>query len=170
MTIKQIKELRALEKHNSEVARVQKLYEYENEARQQGYNLIAGVDEAGRGSLAGPMLVAAVILPPNIFIDHLNDSKKLTHNIRERLYDEIIKNAISYSYICVDIDEGRLYCKRIVLFCHKMSIYLLSFRTKYNEGFKLCKEIFLLEMELIYNSEVLTSTQILPFYIECLLT
>lgn len=105
MTIKQIKELRALEKHNIEVARVQKLYEYEDEARQQGYNLIAGVDEAGRGSLAGPMLVAAVILPPNIFIDHLNDSKKLTHNIRERLYDEIIEKAISYSYVCVDIEE-----------------------------------------------------------------
>ena len=112
MTIKELKELRALEKHNNEVLRVQKLYEYEDEARQQGYKLIAGVDEAGRGSLAGPMLVAAVILPPNIFIDHLNDSKKLTHNIRERLYEEIVKSAISYKAICVnieDIDKYNIY-------------------------------------------------------------
>ncbi len=104
MTIKEMKALKALEKQNKEFARVQKLYEYENEARSQGYNLIAGVDEAGRGSLVGPMLVAAVILPPNFFIDHLNDSKKLTHNVRERLYDIIIKNAICYAYVCVDVD------------------------------------------------------------------
>ena len=105
MTIKQMKEQRALEKLNNEIARVQKLYEYEDEARRQGFNLIAGVDEAGRGSLAGPMIVAAVILPPNLFIDHLNDSKKLTHKIRERLYEEITKNAISYYAFCVDIDQ-----------------------------------------------------------------
>ena len=105
MTIKQIREQRALEKLNNEIARVNKLYEYENEARQQGFNLIAGVDEAGRGSLAGPMLVAAVILPPNIFIDHLNDSKKLTHKMRDKLYDEIISKAISYSTVCVEIEQ-----------------------------------------------------------------
>ena len=99
MTIKQIREQRAIEKLNNEIARVSKLYEYEDEARRQGFNLIAGVDEAGRGSLAGPMLVAAVILPPNIFIDHLNDSKKL------KLYDEIINKAISYSTVCVEIEQ-----------------------------------------------------------------
>ena len=105
MTIKQIKEQKALEKLNNEIARVSKLYEYEDEARRQGFNLIAGVDEAGRGSLAGPMVVAAVILPPNIFIDHLNDSKKLSHKIRERLYDEIIEKAVSYSAVCVEIEQ-----------------------------------------------------------------
>ena len=105
MTIKQIREQRAIEKLNNEIARVSKLYEYEDEARRQGFNLIAGVDEAGRGSLAGPMLVAAVILPPNIFIDHLNDSKKLTHKMRDKLYDEIINKAISYSTVCVEIEQ-----------------------------------------------------------------
>ena len=105
MTIKQIREQRALEKLNNEIARVQKLYEYEDEVRRQGFNLIAGVDEAGRGSLAGPMIVAAVILPPNLFIDHLNDSKKLTHKMRERLYDEIVDKAISYNAVRVDIEQ-----------------------------------------------------------------
>ena len=109
MTIKQLKEQRALEKLNHEILRVKKLYEYEDEVRRQGYNLIAGVDEAGRGSLAGPMVVASVILPPNLFIDHLNDSKKLTHNIREKLYDEIIEKAISYKSICVTIEEIDTY-------------------------------------------------------------
>ena len=105
MTIKQIREQKALEKLNNEIARVSKLYEYEDEARRQGFNLIAGVDEAGRGSLAGSMVVAAVILPPNIFIDHLNDSKKLSHKIRDRLYDEIIDKAISYSAVYVEIEQ-----------------------------------------------------------------
>ena len=109
MTIKQMKEQRALEKLNKEISRVQKLYEYEEEVRRQGYNLIAGVDEAGRGSLAGAMIVAAVILPPNLFIDHLNDSKKLTHNMREKLYAEIIEKAISYTYVCVEIEEIDTY-------------------------------------------------------------
>lgn len=105
MTIKQIRELKALQKYNDELIRVQQLYEYENEVRNLGFNLIAGVDEAGRGSLAGPMLVAAVILPPNLFIDHLNDSKKLTHNMRDKIYDVIIEKAISYAYVKVEIDE-----------------------------------------------------------------
>ncbi len=105
MTIKELKEKKALEKHKAEVERVKKLYEYENEAGKQGYKLIAGVDEAGRGSLAGPMIVAAVILPPNIFIDHLNDSKKLTHNMREKVYTEIVQKAISISHVEVEIEE-----------------------------------------------------------------
>ena len=105
MTIKQLKELRALQKYQNEVARVQHLYEYENEIRKEGFNLIAGVDEAGRGSLVGVMVVAAVILPPNFFIDHLNDSKKLTHNMRDKVYDDIVKNAIDYSYVEVAIEE-----------------------------------------------------------------
>ena len=105
MTIKQIRELKALQKYNNELIRVQQLYEYENEVRNLGFNLIAGVDEAGRGSLAGPMVVAAVILPPNLFIDHLNDSKKLTHNMRDKVYDVIIEKAVSYAYVKVGIDE-----------------------------------------------------------------
>ncbi|MBR1396914.1 MAG: ribonuclease HII [Selenomonadaceae bacterium] len=105
MTIKELRELRAIERRNKEILRVRELYKYENELQREGYNLIAGVDEAGRGSLAGPMVIAAVILPPDLFIDHLNDSKKLTHNMREKLYDIITSNAISFSSICVNIED-----------------------------------------------------------------
>ena len=51
---------------------------YENEARNNGYHVVCGVDEAGRGPLAGPVFAAAVILPQNLMIDGLNDSKKLS--------------------------------------------------------------------------------------------
>lgn len=62
---------------------------YENEARNNGYQIVCGVDEAGRGPLAGPVFAAAVVLPPNLMIDGLNDSKKLSEKKREILYDEI---------------------------------------------------------------------------------
>ena len=112
MTLKELKAQRAIEKYNAEVERVKNLYVCEDELNRQGYKLIAGVDEAGRGSLAGSMIVAAVILPADIFIDHLNDSKKLTHNMREKVYEEIIQKAISYSYAEVsikEIDEKNIY-------------------------------------------------------------
>ena len=112
MTIKEKMKLKSLERQNQERLRVQKLYEIEDSVRENEFTKIAGVDEAGRGSLAGPMVVAAVILPPNLFIDHLNDSKKLTHLQRDRLYDEITAKAISYSAVSVsinDIDEYNIY-------------------------------------------------------------
>ena len=62
---------------------------YENKARNNGYQIICGVDEAGRGPLAGPVFAAAVVLPPNLMIAGLNDSKKLSEKKREILYDEI---------------------------------------------------------------------------------
>lgn len=61
-----------------------------------GYHLIAGVDEAGRGPLAGPVVAAAVILPKNVLINGIDDSKKLSKSRRELLYKEIQKNAIGY--------------------------------------------------------------------------
>ncbi len=64
----------------------------------QGINYLAGVDEAGRGPLAGPVVAAAVILPKNFHHKEINDSKKLSHKQREKLYDLIINNAISYSF------------------------------------------------------------------------
>lgn len=70
---------------------------FEKEARAQGYCLIAGVDEAGRGPLAGPVVAAAVILPEDVFIPGLNDSKKLTPKKRDELYDIIIEKAISWA-------------------------------------------------------------------------
>ena len=86
-------------------ARVHELYKFENEARSAGYNLIAGVDEAGRGSLVGIMTVAAVILPENLYLPKLNDSKKISAHIREKLYDEIILNAVSWSCVEVSVEE-----------------------------------------------------------------
>lgn len=64
----------------------------------QGINILAGVDEAGRGPLAGPVVAAAVILPKNFYDKEINDSKKLSLKQREKLFDVIIENAISYSF------------------------------------------------------------------------
>jgi ribonuclease HII len=81
---------------------------YENEARQKGYQHICGVDEAGRGPLCGPVVAAAVILRSDDPIEGLNDSKKLTENKREVLYDKIKEEAISYGIAyatAAEIDE-----------------------------------------------------------------
>lgn len=72
-------------------------YSYEQNALNKGYKVICGVDEAGRGPLAGPVYAAAVILPLGLEIDGLNDSKKLTEKKREQLFDVICEKAISYS-------------------------------------------------------------------------
>ncbi len=72
-------------------------YEYESKASAMGYGNICGVDEAGRGPLAGPVYAAAVILPQDLVIDGLNDSKKLSEKKRELLYDKVIENAIAWS-------------------------------------------------------------------------
>ncbi|MDP4108433.1 MAG: ribonuclease HII [Bacillota bacterium] len=73
------------------------LYTFEREERQNGNNVICGIDEAGRGPLAGPVYAAAVILNPDDVIEGLDDSKKLSEKKREALYPEIIKRALSYS-------------------------------------------------------------------------
>ena len=81
---------------------------HEDNARAQGYQMICGIDEAGRGPLAGPVAAAAVILPEHCVIEGLNDSKKLTEKKREALYDVICREAIAYAVAMVDhrvIDE-----------------------------------------------------------------
>ncbi len=70
---------------------------YENTVKANGYHSICGIDEAGRGPLAGPVFAAAVILPENAVIDGINDSKKLSEKKREALYDVITKTALSWS-------------------------------------------------------------------------
>lgn len=72
-------------------------YSYEKQAAAKGYKSICGIDEAGRGPLAGPVYAAAVILPMDLEIDGLNDSKKLSEKKREALFDIICEKAISYS-------------------------------------------------------------------------
>ena len=79
--------------------------EYENKAIKNGYKAVCGVDEAGRGPLAGPVCAAAVILPANTIIDGVNDSKKLTEKKREELFDIIKETAISYSVAFASVEE-----------------------------------------------------------------
>lgn len=84
------------------------LYEFERAKRTEGYSVICGVDEAGRGPLAGPVYAAAVILPPDYEIEGVNDSKKLSAQKRERLFDEITVHALAYAVTSCDncvIDE-----------------------------------------------------------------
>ena len=72
-------------------------YSYELKAHENGYKVVCGIDEAGRGPLAGPVFAAAVVLPENYSHPVLNDSKKLSEKKRDAVYDDIIKDAISYS-------------------------------------------------------------------------
>ena len=84
------------------------LWIYEHAAQEQGFELICGVDEAGRGPLAGPVCAAAVILPPDLEIEGLNDSKKLTEKKRDALYDIITEKAVAYGIAMAteqEIDE-----------------------------------------------------------------
>lgn len=79
--------------------------EYEQNALSKGYKAICGVDEAGRGPLAGPVCAAAVILPANTFIDGVNDSKKLSKKKREALFDVIKETAVSYCIAYASVEE-----------------------------------------------------------------
>ncbi len=84
-------------------------FSYENQALSSGYKFICGVDEAGRGPLAGPVCAAAVILPPNCVIDGLNDSKKISEKKREMLFDIIIEKALAYSIAYGSLKEIEEY-------------------------------------------------------------
>ncbi len=80
-------------------------FSYENAARQNGYKYICGVDEAGRGPLAGPVCAAAVILPADVYIEGLNDSKKLSEKKREALYGVITEKAVAYGVAFGTLEE-----------------------------------------------------------------
>lgn len=78
---------------------------YESELKQKGYRCVCGVDEAGRGPLAGNVYAAAVILPENCDIEGINDSKKLSEKKREQLFDIICEKALSYSIGTASVQE-----------------------------------------------------------------
>ena len=78
---------------------------FEKAAAAKGYRRICGVDEAGRGPLAGPVCAAAVILPEGCIIEGVNDSKKLTEKKREQLYDVIIETAVACSVAFGTVEE-----------------------------------------------------------------
>ncbi len=80
------------------------MLDYENKYWDDGLTLVAGVDEAGRGPLAGDLYAAAVILKPGTYIEGINDSKKLSEKQREELFDIIIEKAVCYNIVSVDVD------------------------------------------------------------------
>ena len=78
---------------------------YEKGYMSQGFKMICGVDEAGRGPLAGPVCAAAVIFPEGVFIDEVDDSKKLSEKKREKLFDMIKEKALCYSIAYASVEE-----------------------------------------------------------------
>ena len=93
------------EKEVKERERVSELYRIEDELHKKGIELVGGTDEAERGPLAGPVVAACVILKPDVFIDHLNDSKKLSEKRREEVFKEIVENALSIGVGLSDVAE-----------------------------------------------------------------
>ena len=88
-----------------EIERIKKLKEFENKLYNEGAKYIAGIDEAGRGPLAGPVVVGCVIMKPESFIEYVNDSKKISESKREILYEKITSEAIAWSTGIVDEKE-----------------------------------------------------------------
>ena len=87
-----------------EIERLNLLKEEENKLYEKGIEYICGIDEAGRGPLAGPVVVGAVIMPKDSFIEGVNDSKKISEKKREKIYDQILDEAIAYSIGVIDRD------------------------------------------------------------------
>lgn len=94
---------RKVEKHKQELERLKKLRLYENQYEHLEY--IAGIDEVGRGPFAGPVVTAAVILPKDFMQPYINDSKKLSEEMREKLFDIIMENAIGVGIGIVQSDR-----------------------------------------------------------------
>lgn len=88
-----------------ELLRLKEIKKIEEDLYKKGVNYICGIDEAGRGPLAGPVVVASVIMPKDSMLEGVNDSKKVSEKKREKLYEEIINSAISYSVAIIDQKE-----------------------------------------------------------------
>lgn len=104
--------IKRLEAEDAERARLQKLQAYEQQYYSAGARYIAGIDEVGRGPLAGPLVMAAVILPPHSYLPHLDDSKKLSAARREALYPQILDTALEAAVTIVspsEIDRLNIY-------------------------------------------------------------
>lgn len=86
-----------MESFSEEIKRIDEMRKYELQGYEQGFQLIAGVDEVGRGPIAGPVAAGAVILPPNFFLAEVDDSKKLTAKKRAKLSTYIKKSALSWA-------------------------------------------------------------------------
>ena len=88
-----------------ELLRLQEIQKIERELYQKGVKSICGIDEAGRGPLAGPVVVASVIMPEGSMIEGVNDSKKISEKKREKLYEQIIEEAVAYGVGIIDQNE-----------------------------------------------------------------
>ena len=88
-----------------ELERLTNLKAYEKQLHEKGFKYICGIDEAGRGPLAGPVVIAAVIMPEGSMIEGVNDSKKVSEKKRELLYDKILEEAVSYGVAIIGQDE-----------------------------------------------------------------
>jgi len=146
---------RKIEKLYKERIRIYNLYQYENRLKNEGYSLIAGIDEAGRGSLSGPVVAAAVILPCQLFIPDVKDSKKLTSQKRAELYYSILNKARNVGVGVVDakvIDRiniaqaSFLAMKKAILDLKKAPDYLLV------DGFKI-PQINIFQLPLIKGED-----------------
>lgn len=121
------------------------LKEFDNQFLGGGVNRIAGVDEAGRGPLAGPVVAAAVIFNPGVFIEGVNDSKKISPHRREELYKEIINNCADYAVAVVENDT-----------IDKINILqasLLAMRTA-AENLSAAPDLILIDGNKTFNSDV----------------
>jgi ribonuclease HII len=125
---------RKIEELYQERIRISNLYNYENKLNNLGYSLVVGLDEVGRGSLAGPVVASAVILPCQLFIPGIKDSKKLTPKKREYIYSNIFDKADSIGIGIVEseiIDKiniaqaSFLAMKRAILNLKEIPNYLL---------------------------------------------
>lgn len=96
---------------------------FERRARKEGFSRIAGIDEAGRGPLAGPVLAAAVILPEKVQLDHLDDSKRLSPGRREELFGTIYEKAVSIGIGLVDpVEIDRINILQASLLSMRMAV------------------------------------------------
>ncbi len=127
----------------NEKERLLAMTKIETAAYENGYTLIGGIDEAGRGPLAGPVVASCVILPKGILIDKLNDSKKVSEAVRNELYEIIKTEAISYGIGIVEhhiIDEINIYeatkrAMELAVGCMKQTPdYLIIDAVKLNNG------------------------------------
>lgn len=128
-----------------EKSRLENMYAYERKLKEKGYKYIAGIDEAGRGPLAGPVVAACCIIRDDFFIEGINDSKKLTPLKRQKIYNEVLKQpSIIYSVSIVDaetIDEINIL--QATLLAMKQSFFNMSVRPDHTliDGIHKPKEI-----------------------------
>jgi len=106
--------------------------QYEQSLWQEGYKAIAGVDEVGRGCLFGDVVAAAVILPPGLVIEGVNDSKKLSEKKRDQLYDIILQECVAWSAARVDAETvDRINIKQAARLAMKIAVESLQVPSDY---------------------------------------